>query len=85
MNYDGFDDDLSDDRYDPLPEDLVNDDADDVFPCPSCGREIHEETEQCPYCGDWVMPLAAAAGRRSLVWVVAALLVIAGLLIVTLV
>ena len=54
-------------------EDVVEDYADDgsdsdELPCPSCGRSIYEDTDRCPYCGDWVMPLAAAAGRRNWVW-----------------
>ncbi len=33
--------------------------------CPACGMEIYEESEQCPYCGDYVIAGAATglAGR----------------------
>ncbi|HVX10117.1 MAG TPA: hypothetical protein VHC22_02840 [Pirellulales bacterium] len=41
-----------DDWEDP-EEDSANDD-DDLVRCPSCRKEIYEDAEQCPYCGDYV-------------------------------
>ena len=45
--------------------DEFRDDHPEVLPCPSCGAEVHEETQRCPHCGDWIMPLAASARNRS--------------------
>lgn len=75
-----------DDSYDPdepLEVDLTDDTDDEVLPCPACGLDVHEETEKCPYCGEWIMPLAAAAGRRHWIWILAAMLAIAGMIILT--
>jgi hypothetical protein len=27
---------------------------DDTVPCPNCRREIYEEAERCPYCGNYI-------------------------------
>jgi|GEM_PF-1056052 len=38
--------------------DLLDDDdalAACTVPCPSCGEEIHEDSERCPVCGDYVV------------------------------
>ena len=67
--------------------DWVADDADeddpegDLLPCPSCGEMIYDDTDRCPYCGNWVMPMAAASSRRSRVWLVAVILVIISFLV----
>lgn len=46
-------------------DDEIDDDPEyDQLPCPSCGRMIFDDTDRCPHCGDWVMPLATAASRR---------------------
>ena len=58
-------------REEETPEqDEIDDEADheseeDQLPCPSCGRMMYEDSDRCPYCGDWVMPLAAAAAKRK--------------------
>ncbi|HZZ74033.1 MAG TPA: hypothetical protein VFE24_17400 [Pirellulales bacterium] len=65
-----FDDD--EDDFDEGDDDYFEDDAaawdDDTleeptFPCPNCDRLIHEEAEQCPYCGEYILN---AARRRGL-------------------
>jgi hypothetical protein len=53
----------------------------EVLPCPSCGQDVYEESERCPHCGDWVMPLAASACTRSSVWIIAAILALIAILI----
>ncbi len=40
-----------DDRDDPLDEDV---DDESTYPCPGCGRQIYEEADACPYCGEYV-------------------------------
>jgi len=83
MTYDPdpeWDDDPPDEAVD---EDGLDDDdsPDDLLACPSCGVAVHEETQCCPHCGEWVMPLASAARGTSRIWIVAAVLAIIGLLL----
>lgn len=69
MSWDDEDDrDWSTEDFD---EDPV--DADDVeeptVPCPGCGREVYEEADACPYCGQWLTSAAVETGRPAwLVW-----------------
>ena len=52
--------------------------GDDLLACPSCGEAVHEDTQQCPYCGDWIIPVdPRERSRRWGVAVVAILLVMA--------
>lgn len=78
MGYD-FDE---EDRDLPQEGDLADDEmGGDVVPCPSCGREVYEDAERCPHCGDWITP--RAGGPLPWVWVVAALLALAGMVVIT--
>lgn len=70
----GFDDGYPDDSYSNdsgewQPDDWGNDPDDEVeeLSCPNCGASVYEETQQCPHCGDWITPLAAAARRP--IWI----------------
>jgi hypothetical protein len=59
-----------------LPEDA---DEETTIPCPHCGEDVYDDTEQCPACGTWlVRDGRPTSGRPSLfvVGVVVALLVI---------
>jgi len=31
-----------------------DDDEEPTIPCPHCKRQIHEESQRCPYCGDYL-------------------------------
>lgn len=42
-----YDDDF---EYDAQAED----DSPDLRPCPECGAEIYEDSEQCPICGNYI-------------------------------
>lgn len=47
------------DRDLPLEQDMDRDD-DDSLPemmCPNCGGTVTEDTQKCPYCGDWITPV----------------------------
>lgn len=52
-----IDDDFNGDDF--LDDEWVeDDDSEDVLlACPSCGQSVHEETQQCPHCGDWIIPV----------------------------
>ncbi len=57
-------------------------DEDDVYlSCPACGEDVHEDTQQCPYCGDWIIPIDPRERSRKWIWTIAAMFVIVGLLI----
>ncbi len=58
------------------------DPADDVLMCPSCGASVHEDTQQCPHCGDWIIPVWPESRSKRWIWVVAAILAIFGLLMI---
>ena len=59
------------------------DSGDDLLMCPSCRSRVHEDTQQCPHCGDWIIPVYPSQHSRRVIWVVAAILVAAGLLLIT--
>ena len=59
------------------------DPEDDVLTCPSCRRPVHEDTQQCPHCGDWIIPVWPGRKSKHLMWVVAAVLVILALIMIT--
>lgn len=52
------------------------DDSDDepTVPCPSCGREILEDSPRCPYCEQYISADDHAAARKPL-WVIATALI----------
>ncbi len=54
---------------------------DDLLLCPSCHQSVHEDTQQCPHCGDWIIPVYPQGGWKRPVWVIAALMVVAAFLI----
>ncbi len=57
--------------------------GDDLLVCPSCRAAVHEDTQQCPHCGDWITPIWPKERSKRFVWLVAALLVIVAMIIMT--
>ena len=60
-------------------EEWVNDEddsGDDLLACPACRQPVHEDTQQCPHCGDWITPVDTRGLWRRAAWVVAVVLVI---------
>jgi hypothetical protein len=57
------------------------DDADtgETLPCPACGQDVYEDSDQCPYCGEWIIPLKGRGDHPTWVRVVG-LVVVAALL-----
>ena len=66
--------------FDEYPdEEWVEDEGDpedDVLQCPSCKATVHEDTQQCPHCGDWIVPVWPGGQSKRLIWLVAAALLI---------
>ncbi len=72
-----------DDRDAPLEQDVdADDEANEILPCPSCGQEVFEDAERCPYCGDWITP-GSAGGRLHWVWMIAGVLALAAFITVS--
>ena len=65
----------------PQPCDLHDQDQTDTEPCPSCGRQIADLAERCPYCGDWVVRgERSPASNRSLFFAAIVILLLIALL-----
>lgn len=68
-----------------MDEDWVDDegdDEDDLLICPSCRAEVHEDTQQCPHCGDWITPEYPSEAIKQWIWKIAALLIILSFLLI---
>ncbi len=50
-------------------EEAEGDSDDDLMQCPSCRAAVHEDTQQCPHCGDWITPVYPSAGVRPMWWI----------------
>ena len=74
------DDDYADEEW--VEDD--GDDADDLLACPHCRQEVHEDTQQCPFCGDWIVPVSVAGARQRTIWLVAVVLLIVSFVLITL-
>lgn len=66
-----------DDDWEGPESDEFDDDDAELVKCPSCGEEIFEEAQQCPYCGDYVVPSTSALGGRPFWFCVLGLLGVA--------
>ena len=71
MNYqrenDQYDDYPEEDQYD---SDAFDDDSPELLPCPNCGEEIYEESERCPYCGEYVTFNTSLWSGKPTWWIV---------------
>lgn len=71
--------------YDDYPDEELaedeDDSEDDLLVCPSCRKPVHEETQQCPYCGDWIIPAYPQTPWKRALWVAIALLLILALIL----
>lgn len=65
-----------DEVWDDDDDDALDGEADDepTVPCPSCGREILEDTPRCPYCERYLSAEDHLAPRRP-AWVVVTALI----------
>ena len=41
-----------------------DDDEEPTIPCPHCRRGIHEESQRCPYCGNYISGEDAPPRRK---------------------
>lgn len=57
--YSAWNDDADDDRdwdrtHDASEDPVDEDESEPTMPCPGCGKEIYEEADACPYCGEYL-------------------------------
>ena len=80
-------DEFSEEWVDEGDEDWVDEEdgggEDDLLACPSCSEEVHEDTQQCPHCGDWITPVDPKSEVKRVIWIVAALLVVLSMILYT--
>ena len=72
------------DLDDDLDEECVEDDddtEDDLLVCPACNRSVHEDTQQCPHCGDWIIPRYPSGRFKQYVWPVVTLLLLLAIIL----
>lgn len=53
----------------------------DLLVCPNCRAEVHEDTQKCPVCGDWITPVYPAEAGRKWIWTIAAGIVLLAFLL----
>jgi len=77
--------DVDDSRDDPLDDDLDDEEEADqgAFVCPGCCGPVHEETQKCPHCGDWITPVERKRGGKRWVLLLAVGLMILLMLLIT--
>jgi predicted nucleic acid-binding Zn ribbon protein len=59
-----------------MDEDSWNDEEEATFPCPYCKHPIHEESQRCPHCGNYISEEDAPPARKPWWIIVGALLVL---------
>lgn len=55
----------------------------DLLTCPTCRGAVHEDTQQCPHCGDWITPVDESGTIKRVVWIAAAILGIVAMVVAT--
>ena len=73
------------DEYDYEDEEWIEDEGDEdecVLACPACHAAVHEDTQKCPNCGDWIVPVYPHGRAKRIFVVGTTLLLIAALLFI---
>jgi len=68
-----WDEDYADEEWVDEEED---DDFDELLLCPNCRKDVHEDTQQCPYCGDWITPVYSGEAKKLWIWKIVAVLIL---------
>jgi len=66
----------------PQKRDLVDEDEEETptVPCPSCGRDVPDFADRCPYCGDWIVQASGESSHGRVWLILAALAALVGFL-----
>ena len=73
-------DDELDEREYPGDDDDFDDSDLETVACPKCGRQVYEEAEQCPHCGEYITHDTRVWSGKPWWWIVLALAGIAAAL-----
>ncbi len=49
----------------------MSDEPTGTEPCPSCSADIYEDADQCPRCGEYIIPGGIAARKWPAWWWIA--------------
>jgi hypothetical protein len=72
-------DDYEDDPEEPDESDMDSDEGDesvDTVECPSCGRDVYEQAQKCPYCGAYLVRGDSPRHARWVLWTTLVLLAV---------
>ncbi len=58
----------NDNEYHDEYDDYDEDDSSELRPCPECGAEIYEDSQQCPVCGNYITFGSSGAFSGRPVW-----------------
>jgi len=64
-------------------EDEAEDSDADLLSCPSCRKAVHEDTQQCPHCGEWITPVYPGTRSKRWAWAAVAILLILSMVLWT--
>jgi hypothetical protein len=66
MTHSRNDEDEGDSDHEAEADDFDTPDGEDdvTIPCPYCHRPIHEESERCPHCGEYISVEDVPAARK---------------------
>ncbi len=68
---------LGDHEYPSDDDILAEGDEPGEMICPHCGSAVIEDTQKCPYCGDWITPRdPSSSGWRRWMFVAVVLLML---------
>ncbi len=83
-DFDGgeFDNDEIDDGSEYSGESEEDDSENDLLECPICHRSVHEDTQQCPHCGDWIEPVYPGERGKKRFWAIVVALIVMSWLVV---
>lgn len=68
------DDEYAEDDWEAPEPDERDEDELDTLPCPACGRQIYEEADVCPFCGEYVTHSTSVLAGKPLWFVALAIL-----------
>ena len=63
---------MDDDLWDE-DEDDGDDEEEATIPCPNCKRPIHDESQRCPYCGEYILEEDAVPAHKPW-WIIVGVL-----------
>ena len=58
-----------DDDFDDPADDPWEEETTDNVTCPVCGADVYEDADQCPSCGEYILPDTCIWSGRPLWWI----------------